>query len=62
MNLFCRFDQWFDGLEESRRFVIFMTALLGWLPLMFIPHVVVNLIGLAWMVVVAAFMAHRIQI
>lgn len=57
-----RFNCWYDGLKEPWRFLFFLVALMGWVPVLwFIAHPVATVVGAAWMTCVAALALSRIR-
>jgi predicted membrane channel-forming protein YqfA (hemolysin III family) len=58
-----RFNRWFDGLPEPRRFYFFLFILMGWLPFMLVssPAPIVHAIGSVWLVITAIIAFSRIR-
>lgn len=60
IKLLCRFNEWYDGLREPRRFFFFLFALMGWIPLMYCPVREVLIVGSTWMAVTMVIVLVRL--
>ncbi len=58
-----RFNRWYDGLPEPKRFLIFLFILMGWVPLMFVPPPapIVYTIGSIWMTITVVVALSRLR-
>ena len=57
--MFKRFNRWYDSLPEPRRFLFFLTALMGWVPLMYTSGLPLYA-GAVWMVGTVSLAISRI--
>ena len=58
-----RFNRWYDGLPEPRRFFFFVFILMGWVPLMSIPSPapLAYAVGSVWLVITTVIAISRIR-